>query len=145
MQILEHILKKKKAKQKFWQSVGNQLATIAKLANCWQPVGNHCEFGNQLANSSQSQLALRNSLTTLHCSFAKFASHKKFQKLREISHCQLRNGVANFATALPISQMHCEIRNLANRLLRISQSYQNSHSFALRFCFAHNFSIRTPF
>ena len=97
MQILEHILKNNKA---------------GILATSWQP----CEFGNQLANSSQSQLALRNSLTTLHCSFAKFASHIKFQKLSEISHCQLRNGVANFATALPISQMHCEIRNLANRL-----------------------------
>ena len=133
MQILEHLLKirREKAKQEFWQTVGNKLATI------W-----HCEIG--IAN-----FALRIS----HCEILQpqntvHLSHTHPQILSEISHCEfrnvvceIRNSLANFATALRNSQP-CE--QFANRL-RISQSHQNSHYFALRFCFAHNFFIRTPF
>ena len=101
------------------------------FANCSQTVRNHCEFRNVLATS----FALRNSIALVHCTFAKFASHKTLAKFRiakfamcwqplRISQCQFRN--ANFA--MPISQgqytihlshikhqnlseiSHCEIR-----------------------------------
>ena len=101
------------------------------FANCSQTVRNHCEFRNVLATS----FALRNSIAPVHCTFAKFASHKTLAKFRiakfamcwqplRISQCQFRN--ANFA--MPISQgqytvhlshikhqnlseiSHCEIR-----------------------------------
>ena len=85
MQILEYILKirREKAKQEFWQTVGNHLATI------W-----HCEFG--IAN-----LALRN----WHCEIHKpqctvHLSHKNVKILSEISQCGLRN-----------SQQPCQFRN----------------------------------
>ena len=101
------------------------------FANCSQTVRNHCEFRNVLATS----FALRNSIAPVHCTFAKFASHRTLAKFRiakfamcwqplRISQCQFRN--ANFA--MPISQgqytvhlshikhqnlseiSHCEIR-----------------------------------
>ena len=101
------------------------------FANCSQTVRNHCEFRNVLATS----FALRNSIAPVHCTFAKFASHKTLAKFRiakfamcwqplRISQCLFRN--ANFA--MPISQdqytvhlshikhqnlseiSHCEIR-----------------------------------
>ena len=101
------------------------------FANCSQTVRNHCEFRNVLATS----FALRNSIAPVHCTFAKFASHKTLAKFRiakfamcwqplRISQCQFHN--ANFA--MPISQdqytvhlshikhqnlseiSHCEIR-----------------------------------
>ena len=85
MQILEHLLKirREKAKQEFWQTVGNQLATI------W-----HCEIG--IAN-----FALRIS----HCEILQpqntvHLSHTHPQILSEISQCGLRN-----------SQQPCQFRN----------------------------------
>ena len=101
MQILEHILKirTEKAKQEFWQTVGNQLATI------W-----HCEIGI-------AKLALRN----WHCEIRKpqctiHLSHKNVKTLAKFRIAKFAMWFAKFAIALPISQMHCEIRNLANRL-----------------------------
>ena len=101
------------------------------FANCSQTVRNHCEFRNVLATS----FALRNSIAPVHCTFAKFASHKTLAKFRiakfamcwqplRISQCQFRN--ANFAMAISQGQYtvhlshikhqnlseisHCEIR-----------------------------------
>ena len=86
------------------------------FANCSQTVCNHCEFRNELATS----FALRNPIAPVHCTLAKFASHKTLAKFRiakirnefanqfrnaKISQCQIRN--ANFA--MPISQ--CQFRN----------------------------------
>ena len=86
------------------------------FANCSQTVRNHCEFRNELATS----FALRNPIAPVHCTLAKFASHKTLAKFRiakirneftnqfrnaKISQCQIRN--ANFA--MPISQ--CQFRN----------------------------------
>ena len=81
------------------------------LAISWQSVRNHCEFRNQLANSSQSQLALRNSLTTftVHCELR--FSHKNFKSLAKFRIANFANHIANFATTLPTSQTHCQIRN----------------------------------
>ena len=88
------------------------------FANCSQTVRNHCEFRNELATS----FALRKSMAPIHCSFAKFASHKTYAKFRiakirnefanqfrnaKISQCQIRN--ANFA--MPISQCQIQFRN----------------------------------
>ena len=96
MQILEHILKirrEKKAKQEFWQSIGNQFR-IAK------------------------------SNTPVHCSFAKFASHKTYAKFRiakirsEFAN-QFRN--ANFAMPTSISQCQFQFRN-ANFAMPNSQA-----------------------
>ena len=108
------------------------------FANSWQSVRNHCEFRNVLAISSQplrisqsvgKQFAISVRIAKfashMQCSFAKFASHIKLQNLSEISHCQLRKPIANFAnhianfanplpisqTTLPTSQTHCQIRN----------------------------------
>ena len=92
------------------------------FANCSQTVRNHCEFRNELATS----FALRNPIAPVHCTLAKFASHKTLAKFRiakirnefanqfrnaKISQCQIRN--ANFA--MPISQCQFQIRN-ANTL-----------------------------
>ena len=103
VQILEHILqiRREKAKQEFWQTVGNQLATI------W-----HCEIG--IAN-----LALRNWLCEIRKpQFTIHLSHKNVKNLSEISHCQIRNVVceirnslANFASALRNSQPCEQIAN----------------------------------
>ena len=92
------------------------------FANCSQTVRNHCEFRNELATS----FALRNPICPVHCTLAKFASHKTYTKFRiakirnefanqfrnaKILQCQIRN--ANFA--MPISQCHIQFRN-ANTL-----------------------------
>ena len=139
MQILEHILKirREKAKQKFSQTVGNQLATI------W-----HCEMW--FAN-----FALRNSPTTKHCSFV---SHKNAKPLRKfalpnlhpnsqpVSHCEIRCGFSHCEIShceIRCGFSHCEIRNTLRTVCELIA--KNSHCFALRFCFAHNFFIRTPF
>ena len=76
------------------------------FANCSQTVRNHCEFRNELATS----FALRNPIAPVHCTLAKFTSHKtlaKFRiaKIRNEFANQFRN--ANFA--MPISQ--CQFRN----------------------------------
>ena len=88
------------------------------FANCSQTVRNHCEFRNELATS----FALRNPIYPVHCTLAKFASHKTYAKFRiakirnefanqfrnaKISQCQIRN--ANFA--MPISQCQFQICN----------------------------------
>ena len=88
------------------------------FANCSQTVRNHCEFRNELATS----FALRNPIAPVHCTLAKFASHKTLAKFRiakirnefanqfrnaKISQCQIRN--ANFA--MPISQCQIQFRN----------------------------------
>ena len=88
------------------------------FANCSQTVRNHCEFRNELATS----FALRNPIAPVHCTLAKFASHKTLVKFRiakirnefanqfrnaKISQCQIRN--ANFA--MPISQCQIQFRN----------------------------------
>ena len=154
MQILEHELKNSKAEI---------------LAISWQPVGNHCEIGKLLPTSWQPLrnwqtvgnlfATLRNSLATLHCSFANFASHIKLQKLSEISHCQIRkppcqirNTISKFANHLAKFATHCQIRNPLRNSLRLRIHCEVfakfsifAHCFALRFCFAHNFFIRTPF
>ena len=88
------------------------------FANCSQTVRNHCEFRNELATS----FALRNPIAPVHCTLAKFASHKTLAKFRiakirnefanqfrnaKISQCEIRN--ANFA--MPISQCQIQFRN----------------------------------
>ena len=95
------------------------------FANCSQTVRNHCEFRNELATS----FALRNPIAPVHCTLAKFASHKTLAKFRiakirnefanqfrnaKISQCQIRN--ANFAMPIsqcqmPISQCQIQFRN----------------------------------
>ena len=104
------------------------------FANCSQTVHNHCEFRNELATS----FALGNPIAPLHCTLAKFASHKTYAKFRiakirnefanqfrnaKISQCQIRNAKisqcqirnANFAMPNSISQCQFQIRN-ANTL-----------------------------
>ena len=145
MQILEHILKirREKAKQKFSQTVGNQLATIANFA-IWLPTS-HCEFriAKFCSHKTLFICLTRNVKSLAKFRIAKFAMCWQF--FRNVKFAGNFFAMRNFAMrifAMPIS--HCEIRN-ANFAMRISQSYQNSHCFALRFCFAHNFFIRTPF
>ena len=69
------------------------------------------------------------------------------------SHCQMVFRIAKWIFALPNGFSHCEIRcgfshceishcEIRNTLRTVCE---NSHCFALRFCFAHNFFIRTPF
>ena len=95
------------------------------FANCSQTVRNHCEFRNELATS----FALRNPIAPIHCTLAKFASHKTFAKFRiakirnefanqfrnakisqcQNSQCEFRN--ANFAMQNSISQCQIQFRN----------------------------------
>ena len=90
------------------------------FANCSQTVRNHCKFRNELATS----FALRNPICPVHCTLAKFASHKTLAKFRiakirnefanqfrnaKISQCQIRN--AKFAMPNSISQCQFQIRN----------------------------------
>ena len=103
------------------------------FANCSQTVRNHCEFRNELATS----FALRNPICPVHCTLAKFASHKTLAKFRiakirnefanqfrnaKISQCQIRN--ANFA--MPISQCQIQFRN-ANTLFICLNLSEISH------------------
>ena len=130
MKILEHILKNSKAEilATSWQPVGN-LCEIGKLlATSWQPLRISQTVGNQFAT-------LRNSLATIHCTFANFASHIKLQKLSEISHCQLRKPhcqlrkplcqlrkpIAKFAITLPNSQSIAKFAKFANRLRSVCE------------------------
>ena len=88
------------------------------FANCSQTVRNHCEFRNVLATS----FALRNPIAPVHCTFAKFASHKTLAKFRI---AKIRNVLATLAKfAMPISQ--CEFRN-ANFAMPISQGQYTVH------------------
>ena len=105
------------------------------FANCSQTVRNHCEFRNELATS----FALRNPIAPVHCTLAKFASHKTLAKFRiakirnefanqfrnaKISQCQIRN--ANFAMPNSISQCQFQIRN-ANTLFICLNLSEISH------------------
>ena len=88
------------------------------FANCSQTVRNHCEFRNVLATS----FALRNSIAPIHCTFAKFASHKTLAKFRI---AKIRNVLATLANfAMPISQ--CQFRK-ANFAMPISQCQYTVH------------------
>ena len=98
------------------------------FANCSQTVRSHCEFRNVFAN----QFRIAKSDTPVHCSFAKFFSHKAYAKFRiakftmssqsqfrnaktirnaKISQSQFRNAKANFAMPNPISQCQSQFRN----------------------------------
>ena len=82
------------------------------FANCSQTVRNHCEFRNVFAN----QFRIAKSDTPVHCSFAKFFSHKTYAKFRIAkftmsSQSQFRNAKSNFAMPNPISQCQIQIRN----------------------------------
>ena len=82
------------------------------FANCSQTVRSHCEFRNVSAN----QFRIAKSDTPVHCSFAKFFSHKTYAKFRIAkftmsSQSQFRNAKANFAMPNPISQCQIQIRN----------------------------------
>ena len=117
MQILEHILKirREKAKQKFSQTVGNQLATIANFA-IWLPTS-HCEFriAKFCSHKTLFICLTRNVKSLAKFRIAKFAMcWQIFFAMRnslaifsqcEFSQCQFR--IAKFA--MPISQ--CEFRN----------------------------------
>ena len=108
MQILEHILKirRETTKQEFWQPVGNQLAIS------WQPLRNW----QTTLPTSQTTLPNSQATCTVHL------SHKKnFKSLAKFRIAKFAMWFAKFATALPISQMHCEIRNLANRLRTVCE------------------------
>ena len=105
------------------------------FANCSQTVRNHCEFRNELATS----FALRNPIAPVHCTLAKFASHKTLAKFRiakirnefanqfrnaKISQCQIRN--ANFAMPISNSQCQFQFRN-ANTLFICLNLSEISH------------------
>ena len=82
------------------------------FANCSQTVRSHCEFRNVFAN----QFRIAKSDTPVHCSFAKFFSHKTYAKFRIAkftmsSQSQFRNAKANFAMPNPISQCQIQFRN----------------------------------
>ena len=120
----------KNSKTGFSQTVRKQFATIANFAMCWQSVRNHCEFRNVLATS----FALRKSLTPVHCTFAKFASHKTLAKFRI---AKFANHIANFATALRNSQTTFPnsqpIAKFANHFANFANPLPNSQSqLALR-------------
>ena len=116
------------SKRRFSQTVRKQFATIANFAMCWQPVS-HCEIQYPL-----------------HCSFAKFASHKTYAKFRiakirnefanqirnaKISQSQFRNAKFNFAMPISNSQCQFQFRN-ANTLFICLNLSEISH------CEIHN-------
>ena len=112
------------------------------FANCSQTVRSHCEFRNVFAN----QFRIAKSDTPVHCSFAKFFSHKTYAKFRIAkftmsSQSQFRNAKANFAMPKPISQCQSQFRNAKFKFampISISQCQYTVHlsqpmrNFALR-------------
>ena len=112
------------------------------FANCSQTVRSHCEFRNVFAN----QFRIAKSDTPVHCSFAKFFSHKTYAKFRIAkftisSQSQFRNAKANFAMPKPISQCQIQFRNAKFKFampISISQCQYTVHlsqpmrNFALR-------------
>ena len=88
-----------------------------------QTVRNHCEFRNELATS----FALRNPIAPVHCTLAKFASHKTLAKFRI---AKIRNEFANQFRNAKISQ--CQIRN-ANFAMPISQCQIQFHNANFKF------------
>ena len=152
-----------------WQPVGNHCEIGNLLATSWQPLRNWQTVGKQFAIS----VGIAKFANHIHCAFANFASHIKLQKLSEISHCQIRkplcqirkplcqirkppcqirNHFANFANHIAKFAAHCQIRNPLRNSQRLRTHCEVfakfsifNHCFALRFCFAQNFFIRTPF
>ena len=94
-----------------WQTVGNQLATIANFANCWQPVRNIAKFASH---------------NTLYICELRF-SHKTSKSLAKFRIANFANSLANFATTLPNSQSPCQIRNC---IAKFAISLPNSQSIA---------------
>ena len=107
------------------------------FANCSQTVRNHCKIRNELATS----FALRNPICPVHCTLAKFASHKTLAKFRiakirnefanqfrnaKISQCQFRNAKFNFAMPISNSQCQFQFRN-ANTLFICLNLSEISH------------------
>ena len=102
------------------------------FANCSQPL--------QISQCVGNQFRIAKSNSPVHCTFAKFASHKTLAKFRiakirnvlatlakfamPISQCQLqfRNANFNFAMPIPISQCQLQFRNAnSNFAMPISQ------------------------
>ena len=162
MQILEHILKirREKAKHEFSQTVRKQFATIwhcemwfanfaLRISHCENSVATkHYSFVSQKRQNGLRNFALRNGTMVCeisHCEmapwFAKFRNAKWHHGLRNFA---LRNGTL----VCEISQ--CEMApwfakfRIAN-FATLRTDCENAHCFALRFCVAHNFFIRTPF
>ena len=85
------------------------------FANCSQTVRSHCEFRNVFAN----QFRIAKSDTPVHCSFAKFFSHKTYAKFRiakftmssQAKFAMRKFRKANFAMPKPISQCQSQFRN----------------------------------
>ena len=73
------------------------------FANCSQTVRNHCEFRNELATS----FALLNPIAPVHCTLAKFASHKTLAKFRI---AKIRNEFANQFRNAKISNSQCQFQ-----------------------------------
>ena len=102
------------------------------FANCSQTVRSHCEFRNVFAN----QFRIMKSDTPVHCSFAKFFSHKTYAKFRIAkftmsSQSQFRNAKSNFAMPNSNSQCQFQFRN-ANTLFICLNLCEISH------CEIHN-------
>ena len=102
------------------------------FANCSQTVCSHCEFRNVFAN----QFRIAKSDTPVHCSFAKFFSHKTYAKFRIAkftmsSQSQFRNAKSNFAMPNSNSQCQFQFRN-ANTLFICLNLCEISH------CEIHN-------
>ena len=136
------------------------------------PTTKHCSFVSHKNAKPLRKFALPNlqpnSQPVSHCEIRCGISHCEISHCEircGFSHCEIRNVVfriAKFAMwffALRNSLWFFALRNFALRnslwffALRNSQHLanslrtdcENSHCFDLRFCFAHNFFIRTPF
>ena len=85
------------------------------FANCSQTVRIHCEFRNVFAN----QFRIAKFDNPVHCSFAKFFSHKTYAKFRiakftmssQAKFAMRKFRKANFAMPKPISQCQNQFRN----------------------------------
>ena len=85
------------------------------FANCSQTVRSHCEFRNVFAN----HFRIAKSDTPVHCSIAKFFSHKTYAKFRiakftmssQAKFAMRKFRKANFAMPKPISQCQSQFRN----------------------------------
>ena len=115
------------------------------FANCSQPL--------RISQCVGNQFRIAKSNTPVHCSFAKFASHKTYAKFRiakirsefanqfrnaKISQCQIRN--ANFA--MPISQCQIQFRNANFKFAMPIHCSFVSQSKPLRNFALRNFALR---
>ena len=115
------------------------------FANCSQTVRSHCEFRNVFAN----HFRIAKSDTPVHCSIAKFFSHKTYAKFRiakftmssQAKFAMRKFRKANFAMPKPISQCQSQFRNAKAKFAMpksISQCQNTVHvsqpmrNFALR-------------